>query len=76
MTDVSVRVFRISVNHFQPLLYPLKTSENSRFSDGFREYRSGTLVENGLMKKLHFLQDFLLQKLLTSEIMLTGMFSE
>ena len=31
-----------------PLLYPLKTSENIRFSDVFRGYRSGTLVENGL----------------------------
>ena len=30
------------------LLYPLKTSENRRLSDVFREYRSGTLVENGL----------------------------
>ena len=31
-----------------PLLYPLKTSENLRFSDVFRGYRSGTLVENEL----------------------------
>ena len=31
-----------------PYLYPLKTSENRRFSDIFRGYRSGTLVENGL----------------------------
>ena len=31
-----------------PLLYPLKTFENRRFSDVFRGYRSGTLVENGL----------------------------
>ena len=31
-----------------PLLYPLKTSENRRFLDVFRGYRSGTLVENGL----------------------------
>ena len=30
-----------------PLLYPLKTSENLCFSDVFRGYRSGTLVENG-----------------------------
>ena len=28
--------------------YPLKTTENLRFSDVFRGYRSGTLVENGL----------------------------
>ena len=32
-----------------PLLYPLKTSENRRFSDVFRGYRSRTLVESGLM---------------------------
>ena len=30
-----------------PLLYPLKTSENLRFSDVSRGYRSGTLVKNG-----------------------------
>ena len=29
-------------------LYSLKTSENQRFSDVFKGYRSGTLVENGL----------------------------
>ena len=33
-----------------PLLYPLKTSENLRFSDDFRGYRRGTLVENGLTR--------------------------
>ena len=32
-----------------PSLYPLKTSENRRFSDVFRGYRIGTLVENGVM---------------------------
>ena len=37
-----------------PLLYPLKTSENSRFSAIFRGYRSGTLVENGLIYELKF----------------------
>ena len=31
-----------------PLPYPLKTSENLWFSDIFRGYRSGTLVENRL----------------------------
>ena len=31
-----------------PPLYRLKTSKNLRFSDVFRGYRSGTLVENGL----------------------------
>ena len=34
-----------------PLLYPLKTSENRRFSDVFKGYRSGTLVVNGLIQK-------------------------
>ena len=32
-----------------PPLYPLKTSENLRFFDVLRGYRSGTLVENGLI---------------------------
>ena len=45
---------RISfVNPFStsvPLLYLLKTSENLRFSDVFRGYRSGTLVKNRLMQ--------------------------
>ena len=31
-----------------PLLYFLKISENVRFCEVFRVYRSGTLVENGL----------------------------
>ena len=34
------------------LLYPLKTSENLWFSDVFRGYGSGTLVENGLKRWL------------------------
>ena len=33
-----------------PLLYPVKTSENRRFSDFFSGYRSRTLIENGLVK--------------------------
>ena len=40
----------INLNPFStnvPLLYSLKTSENLRFSDVFRGYRSGKLVENG-----------------------------
>ena len=39
------------LTHFQPMFHfctPLKTSENRRFSDAFRGYRSGTLVENEL----------------------------
>ena len=43
-----------------PLLYPLKTSENLWFSDVFRGYGSGTLVENGLNTinrvKIYFLK--------------------
>ena len=35
-----------------PLLYSLKTSENLRFSDIFRGYGSGTLVEYGLIATL------------------------
>ena len=35
-----------------PLLYPLKTSENRRFCDVFRGYRSATLAENGLIMPL------------------------
>ena len=34
-----------------PLLFPLKTSENLRFSDVFRGYKSGTLIEYGLIRK-------------------------
>ena len=33
-----------------PLLYPLETSQNLRFSDVFRGYRSETLVKNGLFR--------------------------
>ena len=46
------KLFVKIVNPFStnaPLLYSLKTSENFQFSDVFRGYRSGTLVENGLM---------------------------
>ena len=50
-----------------PLLYPLKTSENQRFSEVFRGYRSGTFVENGL--KTHYLHTKLLcQKPLLRQI--------
>ena len=31
-----------------PLLYPLKATENLRFSDVFRWYRMGTIAEDGL----------------------------
>ena len=39
-----VKLFSTNV----PILYPLKTSENYRFSDVFRGYGIGTLDENGL----------------------------
>ena len=35
-----------------PLLYPLNTSENQRFPDVSRVYRSGTSVENGLTEMM------------------------
>ena len=46
--------YKIPFNAFStnvPLLKPLKTSENWKFPDVFREYRSGTFVENGLIVK-------------------------
>ena len=45
-----------------PLLYPLETSEKRTFSDVFRGYRSGTLVENGLIvrRRLYKSSTFLL----------------
>ena len=46
------RKFATLINPFSinvPFIYPLETSENLRYSDVFRTYRSGTLVENGLI---------------------------
>ena len=46
-----VTEYRSDINPFPTnalLLYPLKTLENHRFSDIFRGYRSGILVEKGL----------------------------
>ena len=48
--DEFERINQFSTN--APLLYPPKTSENRRFSDVFRGYRSGTLVENGLIGRV------------------------
>ena len=31
-----------------PILYPLKTPENQRFSGAFRGYKMGTMARNGL----------------------------
>ena len=45
----------VAINPFPtnvPLLYPLRTSKNLRFSDIFRGYKSGTLAENGLIKSI------------------------
>ena len=33
-----------------PILYPLKTPENQRFSIVFRGYKMGTLARNGLIE--------------------------
>ena len=47
------RINHVNLNPFSsnvPLLYPQKTSENQRFSNVLRGYRSGTLVENGLIR--------------------------
>ena len=35
-------------------LYPLKTSENQRFSDVFRGYKKRSVAWNGLIKILEF----------------------
>ena len=46
------------LSQFQPMFHfytPWKHQKTSGFTDVFRGYRSGTLIENGLM----FLQDFL-----------------
>ena len=37
-----------------PILYPLKTPENERFSDVFRGYKLGTLATNGLIQESVF----------------------
>ena len=40
------------LTHFQPMFHfyiPRKHQKTFRFSDVFREYRSGTSVENGLI---------------------------
>ena len=34
-----------------PILYPLKTPENQRFSDIFTGYKLGTLARNELMQR-------------------------
>ena len=43
-TSVLLNPFSTNV----PLPYPMKTSENRRFSDVFRGYKSGILIKNGL----------------------------
>ena len=56
-TSAVSKFLHVSLNPFSinvPLLYPLKTLENLRFSDVFRGYRSGRLVGNGLKNYNHF----------------------
>ena len=51
------QIILLEVNFLRPyeanisFLYPLKTSENQRFSDAFREYKNETLASNRLMIK-------------------------
>ena len=61
LSSVLVRVYKIFkrsygiLNPYSPnvtFLYPLKTSENRRFSDIFRVYRNATLGEYGLIWEL------------------------
>ena len=64
---------RVTGNPFSinaPLLYPLKTSENMRFSDAFRGYRRGKLVENRLKYKVLLKSWFYLHitKIITSHL--------
>ena len=47
--DISAREVFNPFSTSVALLYPLKTSENRRFFDLFRGYRSGTWAENGLI---------------------------
>ena len=54
MKRCNLKIFKI-IHPFPtnfPRLYPLKTSENLRFSDVFRGHRRETLVENGLITTL------------------------
>ena len=53
MADIAVEHHIVTCNltHFQPMFHfytSWKHRKNWRFSDVFREYRSGTLVDNGL----------------------------
>ena len=70
-TEITSETFKL-VNPFStnvPFLYPLKISENLRFSDVFRGYRSVTLVENGLIN--HLIQIFNIVKVLLQTLVLT-----
>ena len=52
---LSSNVQMITLTHFQPTFHfytPWKTSENWRFSDVFKGYRSGTLVKNRLTNEM------------------------
>ena len=51
-TSYSVHYSSVSINPFWPnvpFLYPVKISENQRFSNIFRGYRNGTVGQNGLI---------------------------
>ena len=54
--DVLVQSLGSILTYFRLMFHffnPLKTSESQRFSDVFRGYGSGTLVENGLNSYLN-----------------------
>ena len=47
------KLMKVDFNPFLanvPILYPLKTPENQRFSGVFRGYKMGKLARNGLMQ--------------------------
>ena len=47
MDSAQIEMFNQILANF-PILYPLKTLENQRFSGVFREYKMETLTKNGL----------------------------
>ena len=51
--EINLRKRKWFINPFLanvPILHPLKTPENRRFSGVFREYKMGTLAGNGLIR--------------------------
>ena len=54
-----ILLIMVNINPFPanvPILHPLKTPENHRFSSVFRGYKTGTLAGNGLTSTSHFCQ--------------------